>query len=227
MFLLTCCIAGFAVSLRAEDVRGLVDWAGTAETMFGRPEVYDSLLAEIAAGGKPAARELLDLADTPWGWRFAAVRDALELIGDPAREEIIARLAMPAPEPSAKILLALLEMLGRSGDESVLRGFLCPRDPSAAVLALRCLAAFGDPDESFGMVLPLLSADDSHLRLAAAWTAGKLIRRRPGAEPGARVISALRRLLDDPVAQVGITAADGLAAAGESDPPGLVKRGLR
>ncbi len=207
---LLCCGAARA------GIRPLVERASLPEVMFGAPREYDSLLARIADGGESSARELLEYADTPWGWRFEVVRRGLERIGEPARKVILENLmAGDAAEGETVRNLVLLEKLGHSGDEAALAVYLKHGDSNGRITALRCLASFGEPEGSLKLALPLLGADDEKTRLAAVWTVGELWKKCGFRNLKSDIEASLQALTGDPVLQVRLTAAEILEAAGE------------
>ncbi|MBW7996869.1 MAG: HEAT repeat domain-containing protein [Candidatus Glassbacteria bacterium] len=219
-FGLLCC-----TTARAE-ILPLVERAARPEVMFGAPAAFDSLLRRISAGGAGSASELLELADTPWAWRFEVVRQGLERIGEPARMAVLHRLDEKGrTESETARLLVLFEKLGQVGDESCLAAYLRGESRAVTVPALRCLAAFGEPEKSLELVQPLLGDEDPHVRLAAVWTVGELIRRQPPAGKKAeRLIESVRPLLDDPVLQIRLTAAGCLQVHGSTPAPSLLRR---
>jgi HEAT repeat protein len=72
-------------------------------------------------------------------------------------------------------------------------------------------------------VQPLLASPDSHLRLAAVWAIGEFSRRgKPAKMKAERLSAAVRPLLDDPVLQIRLTAAETLHALGSAPAPSLL-----
>jgi hypothetical protein len=207
-------------SARAE-IGPLVERASMPEVMFGAPAEYDSLLARIAEGGESSAIELLEYADTPWAWRFEVVRRSLELIGDPARKAILQKLADgDLAEAKMVINLVLLEKLGQAGDEAALAIHLKSGSEGRKITTLRCLAAFGEPESSLELALPVLNADDQRIRLAAVWTVGELCRKAgPGKREAGQLGKTVRPLLDDPILQIRLTAAECMQTLGLSHAP--------
>ncbi len=201
----------------------LVERASRPEVMFGQPDVYDSLLTRVAEGGESSARQLLEYADTPWGWRFEVVRRGLQMIGEPARRIILKRLKVDdRPESEAIKNLVLFEKLGRAGDEFYLVAYLTPGGGGKAVTALRCLAAFGEMEKSLELVRPLLASEDSHVRLAAVWTVGELCRKNKLPDKKTeRLVKSVRLLLEDPIPQIRLTAAETLLSLGSAPVPAL------
>ncbi len=202
----------------------LVERASRPEVMFGQPALYDTLLSRIAEGGESSARQLLEYADTPWAWRFEVVRRGLERIGEPARLVILERLeAGKLPESETIRNLVLLEKLGRAGDESALARYLNSGAPGEAVTALRCIAAFGGLEKSLELATALLKATDANVRLAAVWAVGELWRKNGYARLTSDLPEKLRRLADDPILQVRLTATEILEAGEAARTTGLPK----
>ena len=226
--MLALCLLAVSPAFAAEqqaDIPVLVQQAAQPEVLFGSPSRLDSLLVRITAGGSESAKELLDLADTPWAWQFEVIRRALERLGDISRREIITRLADSSlSDRKISVLLVLFEKLGQEGDESFLYGYLRAESRTVVVPALRCLAAFGAPDKTLKRLLPLLGSHDTYIRLAAVWATGELCRRRaPENKEAGQLDSAVRPLLDDPVLQVRLTAAEVLHVLGTAPAPELLR----
>ncbi len=219
LFMLIHAPSGYA------GISQLVEQASTPEVMFGQPAVYDSLLTRIAAGGESSARQLLEHAATPWAWRFEVVRQGLKRIGEPARLVILERLGTgKLPDGETVKNLVLLEKLGRAGDEASLAVHLKSGDGGRKITALRCLAAFGEPEKSLELALPLLADVDENVRLAAVWAVGELWKRYKLTDKNTgRLVKAVRLLLEDSMPQIRLTAAECLKALGSAAEPSLLR----
>lgn len=207
---LTFLSIGRTTELRAETLDALLDSAATDSVYYGQPARIDSLVRMISAWPPDS---LIERLDTPWAAYYDILRRALVQSGSPARRAIIGHLRRSGAGRDILTLLPVFEELGRKGDDRRLFPLLRSENAAWQIGACRCLARFGQPSAAWKTLVPLLESRTLHVRLAAAWCVGEILRSEPGARCPEKVRRVLRARLNDPLPQVRFSASEAFRLA--------------